>query len=130
MNSLEYHQFPPLLENAFVPYFLSPFLRLLACSQLSPAQSSVSLLLFSTCIAIFLSSFHVLLAANSLICLHSVESQCYQTWLAERYHVGWLNSHAIGLCVSTTTTVKTTKAAPVEIEAPRQVLDHNLIFWL
>ncbi len=43
--------------------------------------------------------------------------------------MGWLNSHAIGLCVSTTTTVKT-KAAPVEIEAPRQVLDHNLIFWL
>ncbi len=45
------------------------------------------------------------------------------------YHVGWLNSLAIGLCVSTTTTVKT-KAVPVEIEAPRQVLDHNLIFWL
>ncbi len=41
--------------------------------------------------------------------------------------MGWLNSHAIGLCVSTTTTVKT-KAAPVEIEAPRQVLDHNPIF--
>ncbi len=42
--------------------------------------------------------------------------------------MGWLNSHAIGLCVSTTTTVKTTKAAPAEIEAPRQVLNHNLIF--
>ncbi len=41
--------------------------------------------------------------------------------------MGWLNSHAIGLCVSATTTVKT-KAAPVEIEAPRQVLHHNLIF--
>ncbi len=41
--------------------------------------------------------------------------------------MGWLNSHAIGLCVSTTTTVKT-KAATAEIEAPRQVLDHNLIF--
>ncbi len=42
--------------------------------------------------------------------------------------MGWLNSHAIGLCVSTTTTVKITKAAPVEIETPRQVLHHNLIF--
>ncbi len=44
--------------------------------------------------------------------------------------MGWLNSHAIGLCISTTTTttVKTTKAAPAEIEAPRQVLNHNLIF--
>ncbi len=40
--------------------------------------------------------------------------------------MGWFNSHAIGLCVSTTTTVKTTKAAPAEIEA--QVLNHNLIF--
>ncbi len=31
----------------------------------------------------------------------------------------------------TTTTVKTTKAAPVEIEAPRrQVLNLNLRFWL
>ncbi len=42
--------------------------------------------------------------------------------------MGWLNSHAIGLCVSTTTTVKTAKAALTEIEAPRQVLNHNLIF--
>ncbi len=30
--------------------------------------------------------------------------------------------------LTTTTTVKTTKAAPDEIEAPRQVLNHNLIF--
>ncbi len=42
--------------------------------------------------------------------------------------MGWLNSHAIGLCVSTTTTVKNTKAAQSEIEVPRQVLNHNLIF--
>ncbi len=84
--------------------------------SLSPAQSSVSLLLFSTYIAI-LFSFYLLFMCNlpQLSHLSALSSRnVYQTWLAERYHVGWLHSHAIGLCVSTTTTVKTTTAAPMK----------------
>ncbi len=67
-------------------------------------------------IAIFF-SFYCLFMCNlpQLSHLSALSSRnVYQTWLAERYHVGWLHSHAIGLCVSTTTTVKTTTAAPMK----------------
>ncbi len=111
----ERHLFIIFLSLRLTRLFLSFFFT-------CPFLSSVSLSFSGAVVCIspfvfymyrYLLSFYHLFMCNLPLTVSSV-CTVYQTWLAERYHVGWLNSHAIGLCVSTTTTIKTTTAAPVK----------------
>jgi len=110
--------------------------------QLSPAQSSVSLPLFSTCIAIFLclSTVFLCLTCFSHLSALSVERQTVYHWectglIGSVESRGWLKSHAFGLCVSSSTNhyckdSKSCAAPPGKIKAPCQVLNNKLLFWL
>lgn len=99
------------------PFFGERHLYLIFLS-LSPSHSSVSLSLvfflhFLRLICIFFSFFFLFTIFSCATCLLlSHLSNCRvamftawnaQTWLVEQYHVGWLNLHAIGLCVSSST---------------------------